>query len=85
MKTLVALGVSVVLSAELAALSLHDRRFVLWVAGGGVAAQVVVPNSDADPPVGVDPSRLGPASAPNAGAAVRDRDGAQTVQRPGSG
>jgi hypothetical protein len=33
MKKLVALGVSVVLSAELAALSLHDRRFVLWVAG----------------------------------------------------
>jgi hypothetical protein len=36
MKTLVALGVSVVLSAELAALSLHDRRFVLWVAGVAV-------------------------------------------------
>jgi len=31
---------------------------------GGVAAQLVVPNSDADPPVGVNPSRLGPASAP---------------------
>jgi hypothetical protein len=36
MKKLVALGVSVVLSAELAALSLHDRRFVLWAAGVAV-------------------------------------------------
>ncbi len=36
MKKLVALGVSVVLSAELAALSLHDRRFVLWLAGVAV-------------------------------------------------
>jgi hypothetical protein len=33
MKRLVALGVSLILSAELAALALHDRRFVLWVAG----------------------------------------------------
>jgi hypothetical protein len=33
MKRLVALGVFVILSAELAALSLHDRRFVLWAAG----------------------------------------------------
>ena len=33
MKKLIALGISVVLSAELAALSLHDRRFVLWAAG----------------------------------------------------
>jgi hypothetical protein len=33
MKRLVALGVSVILSAELAALALHDRRFVLWAAG----------------------------------------------------
>jgi hypothetical protein len=36
MKRLVALGVSLVLSAELAALSLHDRRLVLWAAGGAV-------------------------------------------------
>ena len=36
MKKLVALGVSVVLSVELAALSLHDRRFVLWLAGVAV-------------------------------------------------
>jgi hypothetical protein len=33
MKKLIALGVSLVLSAELAALSLHDRRLVLWAAG----------------------------------------------------
>jgi hypothetical protein len=33
MKKLVALGVSIILSAELAALTLHDRRFVLWAAG----------------------------------------------------
>ncbi len=33
MKRLLALGVSVILSAELAALALHDRRFVLWAAG----------------------------------------------------
>ena len=36
MKRLIALGISVVLSAELAALSLHDRRFVLWAAGSAV-------------------------------------------------
>jgi hypothetical protein len=33
MKRLLALGVSVILSAELAALALHDRRLVLWAAG----------------------------------------------------
>ena len=33
MKRLIALGVSLVLSAELTALSLHDRRYVLWAAG----------------------------------------------------
>lgn len=33
MKRVIVLGISVVLSAELAALSLHDRRFVLWAAG----------------------------------------------------
>ncbi len=36
MKKLVGLGVSVILSTELAALSLHDRRFVLWAAGAAV-------------------------------------------------
>jgi hypothetical protein len=33
MKRLIALGISVVLCAELTALSLHDRRYVLWLAG----------------------------------------------------
>ncbi|MGA8329764.1 MAG: hypothetical protein WB777_10780 [Mycobacterium sp.] len=42
MRKIVALGISVVLSAELAALSLHDRRFVLWAAG--VAALVALVN-----------------------------------------
>jgi hypothetical protein len=36
MKRLIALGVSLVLSAELAALSLHDRRLVFWAAGAAV-------------------------------------------------
>lgn len=33
MKRVIALGISVVFCAEVAALSLHDRRFVLWAAG----------------------------------------------------
>ena len=41
MKKLVALGVSLVLSAELAALSLHDRRFVLWAAGAAALFALV--------------------------------------------
>jgi hypothetical protein len=41
MKRLVSLGVSIVLSAELAALSLHDRRFVLWAAGAAVLFALV--------------------------------------------
>jgi len=41
MKKLIALGISVVLSAELAALSLHDRRFVLWVAGAATLFALV--------------------------------------------
>jgi len=36
MKRLIALGVSVVLCAELTALSLHDRRLVLWTSGAAV-------------------------------------------------
>jgi len=36
MKKLIALGVSVILCAELTALSLHDRRYVLWIAGTAV-------------------------------------------------
>jgi hypothetical protein len=41
MKRLIALGISVVLSAELAALSLHDRRFVLWAAGAAALFALV--------------------------------------------
>ncbi|HME74896.1 MAG TPA: hypothetical protein VKI00_04350 [Mycobacterium sp.] len=41
MKRLVALGVSVILSAELAALALHDRRLVLWAAGVAVLFALV--------------------------------------------
>ena len=41
MKKLVALGVSVVLSAELAALTLHDRRWVLWAAGAAALFALV--------------------------------------------
>jgi hypothetical protein len=40
-KRLIALGVSVVLSAELAALSLHDRRYVFWLAGAAVLFALV--------------------------------------------
>jgi hypothetical protein len=36
MKKLIALGVTVILCAELTALSLHDRRYVLWIAGTAV-------------------------------------------------
>jgi hypothetical protein len=41
MKRLIALGVSVVLCAELTALSLHDRRLVLWVAGAAALFALV--------------------------------------------
>jgi hypothetical protein len=41
MKRLLALSVCVVVSAELAALSLHDRRFVLWAAGAAVVFALV--------------------------------------------
>ena len=60
MKRLVALGVFVILSAELAALSLHDRRFVLWVAGAAALFALVSARQllgDVEPP---------PAAAPNA-------------------
>src|SRR5277367_7187511 len=42
MKKLIVLGVCLVVSAELAALSLHDRRFVLW--GAGAAALFALVN-----------------------------------------
>ncbi len=41
MKRLIALGVSVVLCAEITALSLHDRRLVLWVAGAAALFALV--------------------------------------------
>jgi hypothetical protein len=41
MKRLVALGISVVLSVELAALTLHDRRLVLWAAGAAALFALV--------------------------------------------
>ncbi len=61
MKRLVALGVFVILSAELAALSLHDRRFVLWAAGA--AALFALVNVRQVLGHGVEPP---PAAAPNA-------------------
>lgn len=61
MKRLLALGISVVLSAELAALSLHDRRFVLWAAG--VAVLFVLVNVRQVLGHGVESS---PTPAPNA-------------------
>lgn len=61
MRKVVALGISVVLSAELAALSLHDRRLVLWAAGAAVLVALVnvrqVLGRDVEPP---------PSEAPNA-------------------
>ena len=41
MKKLLALGISVILSAELAALALDDRRFVLWAAGAAALFALV--------------------------------------------
>lgn len=61
MKRLLALGISIVLSAELAALSLHDRRFVLWAAG--VAVLFVLVNVRQVLGHGVESS---PTPAPNA-------------------
>jgi len=61
MKKLLALGISVILSAELGALALHDRRFVLWAAGAAALFALVnvrqVLGQDGEPP---------PATAPNA-------------------
>jgi hypothetical protein len=61
MKRLLALGVSVILSAELAALALHDRRFVLWAAG--VVALFALVNVRQVLGHDVEPAR---AAAPNA-------------------
>jgi hypothetical protein len=41
MKRLVVLGFTLILSAELATVLLHDRRFVLWAAGGAALFALV--------------------------------------------
>jgi hypothetical protein len=61
MKRLVALGISLILSAELAALALHDRRFVLWAAGAAALFALV----NVRQVLGQDPEGP-PAAAPNA-------------------
>jgi hypothetical protein len=61
MKKVVALGVCIILTAELATLLLHDRRFVLWTAG--VAALVALVNVRQVLGRGAD---LPPVAAPNA-------------------
>jgi hypothetical protein len=62
MKRLIALGVSVVLCAELTALSLHDRRLVLWTAGAAVLFALMnvrqVLGRDIDPPPAETPNAL---------------------------
>lgn len=62
MKRLVSLGVAVVLSAELTALSLHDRHFVLWAAGAAVLFALVnvrrVLGRDIEPPPPEIPNAL---------------------------
>jgi hypothetical protein len=62
MKRLVVLSVCVVVSVELAALALHDRRLVLWVAGAAVAFALInvrrYLGHDAEPPLAVSPNGL---------------------------
>lgn len=62
MKKLVISGVSVVLSVEVAALSLHDRRLVLWFAGAAVLFALLnirqVLGRDLDPPPPAAPNPL---------------------------
>jgi hypothetical protein len=62
MKRLIALGVSVVLCAELAALSLHDRRLVLWLAGAAALFALInvrqVLGRDIEPPPPENPNAL---------------------------
>ena len=61
MKKLLALSVCVVVSVELAALSLHERRFVLWAAGAAVAFALVnvrrLLGHDVEPPPARGPER----------------------------
>ncbi len=61
MKRIVALDVSIILSAEVATLLLHDRRFVLWTAG--VAALFALVNVRQALGHGVESP---PVAAPNA-------------------
>ena len=62
MKRLIALGVSIVLSAELTALTLHDRRLVLWAAGAAALFALVnvrqVLGRDTPPPPPEIPNAL---------------------------
>ncbi len=61
MKKTVALGISLILSAELATLLLHDRRFVLWTAG--IAALFALLNVRQVLGRGVEPSPVVPPNA----------------------
>src|ERR1700721_2872241 len=62
MKRLIALGVSLVLSAELAALSLHDHRLVFWAAGAAVLFALISVRQflgrDFEPPTSTIPNAL---------------------------
>ncbi|MCV7401667.1 hypothetical protein H7K24_16125 [Mycobacterium fragae] len=62
MKRLVVLSVCVVVSVELAALALHDRRLVLWVAGAAVVFALInvrrYLGHDAEPSPAVSPNGL---------------------------
>jgi hypothetical protein len=62
MKRLIALGVSLVLSAELAALTLHDRRLVFWAAGAAVLFALISVRQflgrDFEPPSSTIPNAL---------------------------
>ena len=62
MKRLIALGVSLVLCAELTALSLHDRRYVLWLAGAAALFALFnvrqVLGRDVEPALPEDPNAL---------------------------
>jgi hypothetical protein len=63
MKKLLALSVCMVVSVELAALLLHDRRFVLWAAGAAVVFALVnvrrLLSHAAESPPAVPPNGLG--------------------------
>jgi hypothetical protein len=62
MKKLIALGVSLVLCAEVAALSLHDRRLVFWATGAAVLFALISVRQflgrDFEPPSSTIPNPL---------------------------